>query len=113
MRYGHLNFGELELLKDKAMVNGLPSVDHPNQLCEWCLHEKAISKEFFQKSHYKNQEAIGARSYRRLWTYQSTFFSENVITSSCLLMISVVNLGLLLETKIQDFWSFSKIQGTC
>ena len=38
LRFGHLNFGELKLLKEKNMVNGIPSIDHPEQLCERCLY---------------------------------------------------------------------------
>ena len=34
LRFGHLNFGGLELLSKKEMVRGLPCIKHPNQLCE-------------------------------------------------------------------------------
>ncbi|GAU35304.1 hypothetical protein TSUD_389290 [Trifolium subterraneum] len=32
LRFGHLNFGGLELLSKKEMVRGLPYINHPNQL---------------------------------------------------------------------------------
>ena len=40
LRFGHLNFGGLKLLKEKYMVNEIPSIDHPEQLCERCLYGK-------------------------------------------------------------------------
>lgn len=48
LRFGHLNFGDLELLSKKEMLRGLPSIDHPNQLCEVCLlgkHSRSFPKE--------------------------------------------------------------------
>ncbi|KAL4290879.1 hypothetical protein GQ457_14G021340 [Hibiscus cannabinus] len=37
MRFGHLNFGALKMLGEKNMVNGIPTISHPNQFCEACL----------------------------------------------------------------------------
>ena len=34
MRFHHLNFGALKALGDKKMVKGMPSMNHPNQLCK-------------------------------------------------------------------------------
>ncbi|XP_048615821.1 uncharacterized protein LOC125588496 [Brassica napus] len=31
LRFGHFNFGSLELLSNKEMVKGLPCINHPNQ----------------------------------------------------------------------------------
>ena len=42
--FGHLNFGGLKLLCTKGMVNGLPSVDHLDQLCKGCLLGKQSRK---------------------------------------------------------------------
>ena len=46
LRFGHLNFGGLKLLKEKNMVNGIPSINHPEQLCEGCLYGKQSRKSF-------------------------------------------------------------------
>ena len=44
LRFGHLNFGGLQLLVKTTMVRGLPSIEHPNQLCEGCLLGKQSRK---------------------------------------------------------------------
>uniref|UniRef100_A0A2N9G770 Integrase catalytic domain-containing protein n=1 Tax=Fagus sylvatica TaxID=28930 RepID=A0A2N9G770_FAGSY len=46
VRLGHLNFGGLKLLAKTKMVRGLPSIEHPNQLCEGCLFGKQSRKSF-------------------------------------------------------------------
>uniref|UniRef100_A0A2N9GX95 Uncharacterized protein n=1 Tax=Fagus sylvatica TaxID=28930 RepID=A0A2N9GX95_FAGSY len=46
LRLGHLNFGGLKLLAKTKMVRGLPSIEHPNQLCEGCLFGKQSRKSF-------------------------------------------------------------------
>jgi transposase InsO family protein len=46
LRLGHLNFGGLKLLAKTNMVRGLPSIEHPNQLCEGCLFGKQSRKSF-------------------------------------------------------------------
>ena len=50
LRFGHLNFGGLDLLSKKEMVRGLPSINHPNQLCEGCLLGKQFRKSFPKES---------------------------------------------------------------
>ena len=50
LRYGHLNFGGLELLSKKAMVKGLPTINHPEQVCEGCLVGKQFKKSFPKES---------------------------------------------------------------
>ena len=50
LRFGHLNFGGLELLSKKEMVRGLPSISHPDQLCEGCLLGKQFKKSFPKES---------------------------------------------------------------
>ncbi|KAE8658327.1 Meiotic recombination protein DMC1-like protein [Hibiscus syriacus] len=49
LRFGHLNFGGLELLSKKEMVKGLPHINHPDQLCEGCLVGKHSGKAFQRK----------------------------------------------------------------
>ena len=50
LRFGHLNFGGLTLLSRKKMVKGLPSINHPDQLCEGCLIGKQARKSFPKES---------------------------------------------------------------
>ena len=40
LRYGHLNYNGLKLLKDKNMVLGLPPIAKLNQVCEGCIYGK-------------------------------------------------------------------------
>eukprot|EP00253_Pinus_taeda_P023154 PITA_23154 len=37
LRFGHLNFGGLNLLSRKGMVKGLPLIEKPDSLCEGCI----------------------------------------------------------------------------
>ena len=50
MRFGHLNFGALKALGEKKMVKGMPSINHPNQLCETCLLDKHSRRSFLKKA---------------------------------------------------------------
>ena len=45
-RLGHLNFRSLEQLAGKQMVKGIPSIKHPDQLCEGCLSGKQFRNSF-------------------------------------------------------------------
>ncbi|KAH0636480.1 hypothetical protein KY289_036395 [Solanum tuberosum] len=49
MRFGHLNFEALKLMGVKSMVDGIPSINHPNQLCEACLLGKHDARRSFPK----------------------------------------------------------------
>jgi len=40
LRFGHLNFQSLENLSKRNLVNGLPHIHHPDQLCETCIFGK-------------------------------------------------------------------------
>ncbi|RDX82517.1 hypothetical protein CR513_36690, partial [Mucuna pruriens] len=43
IRFGHLNFRSLSLLKKKGMVHGLPSIEPLKELCEGCLSKQTRS----------------------------------------------------------------------
>ncbi|KAL4284866.1 hypothetical protein GQ457_16G010810 [Hibiscus cannabinus] len=45
-RYGHLGFSGLKLLSKAKMVNGLPEINPPNQLCESCIKGKQHRQRF-------------------------------------------------------------------
>ena len=46
MRFGHLNFEVLKSMGDNNMVDGIPSINHQNQLCEACLLRKHARRSF-------------------------------------------------------------------
>ncbi|XP_027775062.1 uncharacterized protein LOC114078396 [Solanum pennellii] len=46
MKFGYLNFKGLKSMGDKNMVDGIPSIKHPNQLCEASLLGKHARKSF-------------------------------------------------------------------
>ena len=46
MRFGHLNFEVLKSMGDKNMVDGIPLINHPNQLCEACILGKHERRSF-------------------------------------------------------------------
>ncbi|KAL4377055.1 hypothetical protein GQ457_02G041490 [Hibiscus cannabinus] len=46
LRYGHLGFSGLKLLSKEKMVNGLPEINPPNQLCEACIKGKQHRQSF-------------------------------------------------------------------
>ena len=46
LRFGHLNFGGLNLLNRKGMVSGLPFIEKPDSLCEGCILGKQHRENF-------------------------------------------------------------------
>ncbi|KAL4351569.1 hypothetical protein GQ457_06G018370 [Hibiscus cannabinus] len=46
LRYGHHGFSGLKLLSKAKMVNGLPEINPPNQLCEACIKGKQHGQRF-------------------------------------------------------------------
>ncbi|KAL4369158.1 hypothetical protein GQ457_05G011330 [Hibiscus cannabinus] len=46
LRYGHLGFSGMKLLSKAKMVNGLPEINPPNQLCEACIKGKQHRQRF-------------------------------------------------------------------
>ncbi|KAE8728448.1 hypothetical protein F3Y22_tig00004355pilonHSYRG00008 [Hibiscus syriacus] len=58
IRFGHLNFGGLELLSKKEMVKGLPRINHPDQLCEGFLAGKQFRKSFPKESETRAKKPL-------------------------------------------------------
>ena len=58
LRFGHLNFGGLELLSKKEMVRGLPCINHPNQLYEGCLLGEQFRKIFSKESDIRAKKPL-------------------------------------------------------
>ncbi|KAL4380017.1 hypothetical protein GQ457_02G014900 [Hibiscus cannabinus] len=46
LRYEHLGFSGMKLLSKAKMVNGLPEINPPNQLCEACIKGKQHRQSF-------------------------------------------------------------------
>ena len=46
LRFGHLNFGSLNLLNRKGMVSGLPLIEKLDSLCEGCILGKQHKESF-------------------------------------------------------------------
>ena len=55
---GSCQFKSLELLSKKKMVNDLPCINNPDQLCEGCLLGKQFRKSFPQESHSRVQKPL-------------------------------------------------------
>ena len=58
LRFGHLNFGGLELLSKKKMVRGLSCINHPDQVCEGCSLGKQFTKSFPKESTTRAQKPL-------------------------------------------------------
>jgi transposase InsO family protein len=57
-RYGHLNFQALRKLGQEGLVEGLPLVNHVEQLCEGCLAGKQRRKPFPQETNFRASEVL-------------------------------------------------------
>ena len=58
LRFGHLNFGSLELLSKKSMVRGLPCINHPDHFFEGCLLGKHIRNSFPKESYSRANKPL-------------------------------------------------------
>ena len=58
-RYGHLNFGGLKILQQKNMVEGLPQIATPNQVCEECVVSKQPHNQFPKGKSKRAKEVLG------------------------------------------------------
>ncbi|KAE8671999.1 hypothetical protein F3Y22_tig00111877pilonHSYRG00324 [Hibiscus syriacus] len=58
LRFGHLNFGGLELISKNEMLKGLPRINHPDQLYEGCLVEKQLRKSFPNESEIRSKKPL-------------------------------------------------------
>lgn len=57
-RYGHLSFMGLKTLKQKHMVNGLPSLKSPSKICQDCLIGKQKQDSFPKKSTWRASQIL-------------------------------------------------------
>ena len=52
LRYGHLNYKGMKLLKEKDMVIGLPHIGKINKICEGCIYGK-MHRLLFPKNSWR------------------------------------------------------------
>ena len=103
LRYGHLNFGGLELLFKKNMVKGLPYINHPDQLCERCLLGKQFRNSFPNESNSRAQ-----KPFELIHTDVCGPFKPNSLGKSNYFLLFIddflkKNLGVFFEAKIRSF----------
>ena len=58
LRLGHLNFKALNFLSKKYMVNGLPHIKYPNQICEGHLFKRQSRRSFPKESMTRAREPL-------------------------------------------------------
>ena len=58
MRFGHLNFEALKSMGEKKMVDGIPSFNHPNQLCEVCILGKQEKRSFSKETTSRTSKPL-------------------------------------------------------
>ena len=58
MRLRHANFDNLEMITQKKMLKGLPSIIHPNYLCEGCFMGKQFRNNFPKDSTSRGSQPL-------------------------------------------------------
>ena len=59
LRFGHLNFGGLNLLSRKGMVRGLPLIEKPDSLCEGYILGKQHRESFPSGKNIRAKAPLG------------------------------------------------------
>eukprot|EP00253_Pinus_taeda_P033255 PITA_33255 len=75
LRFGHLNFGGLNLLSRKGMVRGLPLIEKLDNLCEGCILGKQHRK-FSIREKYKGKSTLRYFPLRSRYTPQQNGVPE-------------------------------------
>ncbi|CAL8157459.1 unnamed protein product [Prunus armeniaca] len=57
-RYGHMNYASLKLLSSKEMVDGLPQIDHIDDVCEECQLGKQHRNSFPAQSSWRAKKPL-------------------------------------------------------
>jgi hypothetical protein len=57
-RFGHLNFRALRALGKKEMVEGMPVIDHVEQVCDGCTLSKQHRTPFPQASNFRVEQGL-------------------------------------------------------
>jgi len=58
LRVRNLNFGSLSLMEKQNMVRGLPSINHPDQLCQRCFLRKQFRMSFPKESTSRAKKSL-------------------------------------------------------
>ncbi|KAD6453258.1 hypothetical protein E3N88_07963 [Mikania micrantha] len=58
VRLGHANFQTIEMVSKEGLVEGLPPLTHPKQLCEGCLVSKQTRKNFSKEAKWRAQKPM-------------------------------------------------------
>lgn len=57
-RLGHVNFHVLETMTKKKLVNGVPVIKHPKQVCGGCMVAKQTRQPFPQESEWRAKQPL-------------------------------------------------------
>lgn len=57
-RFGHLNFKSLQQLQCGDLVQGLPNMKLPSQICEYCCISKQPRHALKSKGHHRSQDKL-------------------------------------------------------
>ena len=109
LRFSHLNFGGLEPSSRNSMVRGLPSISHPNQVCEGLLR-KQFKKSFSKESNTRTQRPLELIHKDVCGPIKSSVFSK-----SNYLLIFIDDLSrktwvYFMRHKLEDFENFKKFE---
>ena len=58
MRFGYLNFEALKSMGDKNIVDGIPSINDPNKLCDSCLLGEHAMRSFPEKTTLRTSKPL-------------------------------------------------------
>lgn len=58
MRFGHVNFKAMKLMSETNMVQGLPKITHPKEVCTGCLMSKQTRSAFPSQSSYPAKKVL-------------------------------------------------------
>ena len=110
IRYGHLNFGALKALGKKRMVNGLPIISHPNQLCEVCIFGKYPRKPFPKEAISKATKPLQLVHVDVYGSIKPTSFGKNNYFLLFIDDFSCKTWVYFLKTKSEAFDAFKKFK---
>lgn len=57
-RLGHVNYHALSLMNKERMVNGMPKITQPDEVCTGCLMSKQTRKQFPSKMRYNASKVL-------------------------------------------------------
>ena len=76
MRFGYLNFEALKSTGDKNIVDGIPSINDPNKLCDSCLLGEHAMRSFPEKTTLRTSKPLQLVHTDVCAPIDSPFFSK-------------------------------------